>query len=67
MPQPIPRAELPIAHLFLAGVITAAGAALFWWVAGRWRPTAAPLTDTHPEQQDELDRLLLAATAGDTV
>jgi len=56
-----PSSDLNIAHLFLAGAVTAAGAGFFMWVKSwvtrRRRPADAAIGD------DDLDTLLAAEAA----
>ena len=49
--------ELDIGHLFLAGVITAAGAGVFWWISSCFKKTKKE--DDH----DDLDDMILASEA----
>ena len=51
--------DFSISRLFFTGMITAAGATLFWWLIGGSRK--APATRTRAD--DELDHLLLVSEA----
>lgn len=51
------RRDLDIGHLFLAGVITAAGAGVFWWIASCFKKTK------EDDERDELDDMILASEA----
>ncbi len=50
--------DLDIGHLFLAGVITAAGAGVFWWITSCFKKTK-----DDDDEPDELDDMILAAQA----
>lgn len=50
-----------VAHWFFAGVVTAAGAAVFWWCISAAKKRSERMQAS--ESQGELDRLLLAAEA----
>lgn len=49
--------ELDIGHLFLAGVITAAGAGVFWWITSQFKKTK------EEDEHDDLDDMILASEA----
>ena len=53
------KEEFSISRLFFAGVVTAAGAAMFWWLTGTLRKPSRNSDTSH----DDLDRMLLVAEA----
>ena len=58
------KPKLHIGHLFVAGIITAAGAGLFWGIASLCRSAAAGRRESNEDRTgSELDAMLISAEA----